>query len=217
MNEIKEIIKAVAKDFVDYFSSFTYGDSEFLDYLSINEALIDYIEDKEKKYDHDYIVDLTDKVLDILEEQLNKLGFIVYYPGMIYVNENRYDTVPASCILVIRETKYFNSLDDVDTDDVIEFIKFVGIPPKGKKKNITFKDHQLYATEPYDPASPPELEPEEVLVLTLDGDELDPENYFRGRHFDVEEEHEKPDIEDVLDDVDFYYYVEEQLENVQTV
>jgi hypothetical protein len=215
---MNEVIKIVAQDLVDYFNSFTYGDSEFLDYLSIDETLRDYyIEDEEKRYDHNYIVDLTDKVIDLLEQQLNKLGFELYYPGMVYVNGDKYDTVPAWGVLVIRRTKYFNSIDDLDADDVIEFIKFVGIPPKGKKKNITFKDRELHATEPYDPESPPELEPEEVLVLTLDGDELDPENYFRERHFDTEDEHEKPDIEDVLDSVDFYNYVEEQLENVQTV
>jgi len=214
---MNEVIKIVSQDFVDYFDSFTYGDSEFLEYSAIDEALKDYIEDEGEKYNHNYIVDLTDKVLDLLEHQLNKLGFEVYYPGMVYVNKNRYDTVPASSVLVIRRTKYFNSIDDVDADDVIEFIKFVGIPPKGKKKNITFKDRELHATEPYNPESPPELEPEEVLVLTLDGDELNPENYFRERHFDAENEDDKPDVEDVLDSVDFYYYVEEQLENVQTV
>ena len=213
-----EVIKIVAQDLVDYFNSFTYGESELLDYLSIDETLRDYyIEDEEKKYDHNYIVDLTDKVIDLLEQQLNKLGFELYYPGMVYVNGDKYDTVPAWGVLVIRKTKYFNSIDDVDADDVIEFIKFVGIPPRGEKKNITFKDRELHATDPYDPESPLELEPEEVLVLTLDGDELDPENYFKERHFDAENEDDKPDVEDVLDSVDFYYYVEEQLENVQTV
>jgi len=94
--QLEEIVKVVIDDV-------TCEDLKFVDYYAIDEAVRIRIKD-EKKYDPDYIKDLANKVLDILEEKLNELGFELYYPGTTYIDGDKYNTVPAG-MLVIRKTK----------------------------------------------------------------------------------------------------------------